>query len=643
MRKIYLFLLTLLCAVGASAENQTLARMSDLVGAATNANKPTAESLTDWTCEVYPFNGSQYFGGITYDAVANEFEGTGYVTVAAWVYQEAPVDKERCIFSYGVGSTGWKFQLKKGKPEIVSKGKVVYSNSSATTFETGKWYLVAYAVPGSTNSVYDSGNTPKCRLYVGTTNNSFWPVNLNTGNDKVVTPTTKTMSIGSSQPSSLSEEFHGKIAKLTVIKSDAFLNNSDIATIVGERPVNAVAELNSVITTIESHIDETKIGYYSHSVVDDKLAEANALVNSDSRTYEALTTMKAELEALPTNLPVESKFYCIKSTAPVFASSHGLYVKKVGEDYQLYHHDFPTHLTAADVFQITPTGEQDTYRISNILDGIERNVGSAGYVKEARINLTATSDKTYALRPTSTFATFYLRSDNGDCTLNGAEQSTLSDAEKADGPVRSWNMYDGSDPYNQWSIEEVPAYMLSVSEVGYATLYLDYATTIPAGVEVYTGSRSGSKLNLAAVSENLPADEGVVVKANAGSYVFVKTDADVADIVTNELTGTVTTQEVNESAYVLSKPEGQEVGFYRALEAGGKWQNNANRAYLPVGTGGDARFLTFNFDDNAETGINAVEIEEAAPANAAIYDLSGRRVQSAKSGLYIINGKKVIK
>ena len=53
--------------------------------------------------------------------------------------------------------------------------------------------------------------------------------------------------------------------------------------------------------------------------------------------------------------------------------------------------------------------------------------------------------------------------------------------------------------------------------------------------------------------------------------------------------------------------------------------------------------MTFDFDDNAETGINAVEIEEAAPANAAIYDLSGRRVQSAKSGLYIINGKKVIK
>ena len=74
------------------------------------------------------------------------------------------------------------------------------------------------------------------------------------------------------------------------------------------------------------------------------------------------------------------------------------------------------------------------------------------------------------------------------------------------------------------------------------------------------------------------------------------------------------------------------------------FKNNANKAYLPASAvPGNARVLTFNFDDNAETGINAVEIEEAAPANAAIYDLSGRRVQNAKSGLYIINGKKVIK
>ena len=143
------------------------------------------------------------------------------------------------------------------------------------------------------------------------------------------------------------------------------------------------------------------------------------------------------------------------------------------------------------------------------------------------------------------------------------------------------------------------------------------------------------------------------MKGTAGqNYLLTISTTPVATWNENLLSGTYTTQNITpgtgKTCYVLAANDSNKAGFYRAKlnQEGGAFQNNATKAYLSLDTVSNpnpARVLTFNFDDNTETGINAVEIEEAAPANAAIYDLSGRRVQSAKSGLYIINGKKVIK
>ena len=45
--------------------------------------------------------------------------------------------------------------------------------------------------------------------------------------------------------------------------------------------------------------------------------------------------------------------------------------------------------------------------------------------------------------------------------------------------------------------------------------------------------------------------------------------------------------------------------------------------------------------NEAADGISNMETIESQPA--ATYDLQGRRVQQARQGLYIVNGKKVIK
>jgi hypothetical protein len=44
--------------------------------------------------------------------------------------------------------------------------------------------------------------------------------------------------------------------------------------------------------------------------------------------------------------------------------------------------------------------------------------------------------------------------------------------------------------------------------------------------------------------------------------------------------------------------------------------------------------------EDTETGIGEIVNEDA---KAEIYDMAGRRLQNAHKGIYIINGKKVIK
>ena len=205
----------------------------------------------------------------------------------------------------------------------------------------------------------------------------------------------------------------------------------------------------------------------------------------------------------------------------------------------------------------------------------------------------------------------------------------------------------GSCDWEVVEVEYLPVPMNAAA--GYATLYSPVQLSLTNRVEAYAVSEVAETSVKLQSLENIPANEGVILKIkNVGDIVrncvFLQVTGSGATVTSNKLEGTLASTMFSDEAYVLANVDSK-VGLYKAAknqDSDTKWINNGFRAYLPVSTPG-ARVLTFNFDDNAETGISAVEIEEAAPANAAIYDLSGRRVQSAKSGLYIINGKKVIK
>lgn len=182
---------------------------------------------------------------------------------------------------------------------------------------------------------------------------------------------------------------------------------------------------------------------------------------------------------------------------------------------------------------------------------------------------------------------------------------------------------------------------LHVTGAGYATLFLDFATVIPAGVKAYAVTEvNNGYVSLTQIEGILPANTGVIIEASEGNYDFVAAANNGSAISGNKLLGTTVDTDIDVEAYVLSMVDG-EVGLYKAEMAGGVFLNNANKAYLPVSAlpaaVQGANGFKFRFET---TGVEQVEVAKGVKA---IYDLSGRKVNDMKApGLYIVNGKKVL-
>lgn len=228
-------------------------------------------------------------------------------------------------------------------------------------------------------------------------------------------------------------------------------------------------------------------------------------------------------------------------------------------------------------------------------------------------------------------------------------------------PHGATEKYASTDGWSVFkNIVELPGdFELVVSNAGYATLYLDYAVKIPEGIEAYIAKDfEGEILKMENVSDVLPANTAVVVKANPGNYIFEEiNDNDIPQITGNLLKGTVKKTFINSNNdteyYVLSIVDG-EVGMYRALLSNNRFINNANKAYLPLNRKGlgiydNEEFDTsaggqlsngFRFDFGGTTVIDDVENENVTVKT--VYDLFGRAVENPTNGIYIIDGKKVL-
>lgn len=184
----------------------------------------------------------------------------------------------------------------------------------------------------------------------------------------------------------------------------------------------------------------------------------------------------------------------------------------------------------------------------------------------------------------------------------------------------------------------------TVSNVGWSTLYLGYNAVVPNTVKAYVATEIVSNsVILEQIEGTIDAETGIILEG-AGEYLF-NVASEAAGNEKGLLKGSVAAENVTPigTAYVLSAPapEGK-VGLYKATLTEGAFLNNANKAYLDVTNSDPIASYSFNFDWNGTTGIEGVVAEGAQ--DGAIYDIIGRRVKAITApGIYIVNGKKVVK
>lgn len=312
-------------------------------------------------------------------------------------------------------------------------------------------------------------------------------------------------------------------------------------------------------------------------------------------------------------------------------------------------------------------------------DGIDwASGGNAQSVNGAGWSFAALDQVTYSLREDITLTNFsYARATTADTNQGfyarngkGTVNYSLHGAEEI-----QFTMLDGSNVYataattsqsfNQYSnIRKIeiftPAHAtIEVTDAGWATYYTPFALDFtkeddyytPGELTAYTAKLEDGMVVLTKV-DNVPAETGVVLKADEGSYhvpVAASSTTDKGDL-RGSLTEDIDYDQFDGyDFYVLGINTDNQAQFQQATTG----TLTAGKAYLLVAQELEAPVLNVVFADSETTGIGASLMNnEQRINNNAVYNLNGQRVAlstssssgclQGKKGLYIINGKKVV-
>ena len=230
----------------------------------------------------------------------------------------------------------------------------------------------------------------------------------------------------------------------------------------------------------------------------------------------------------------------------------------------------------------------------------------------------------YAIQ--SATAYFY---DNGDGTNSADRGGNLVISAGTNARYTSWYLEPVSEL--KVSLTNLDAYGV---EGCYTTLYMPVAVKISDEATAYAivKNADGATLDMVACPDNVvPANTGVILNGNyAQCTATLSTEAGTA---TSVLTGTTPMISAVDGCYVLSVAN-EKLGFYKFAGT----ELKGFRAFYVDETADPTRGFVLNMGD--PTGISSSLL---TGDSSQVYDLQGRRVVNAQKGLYIINGKKVVK
>ena len=203
---------------------------------------------------------------------------------------------------------------------------------------------------------------------------------------------------------------------------------------------------------------------------------------------------------------------------------------------------------------------------------------------------------------------------------------------------------------NQYSTLDFITSTIGEHKIG--TFYSNFPVALPTGVTAYVATQlpemegDEGMITMTSLTDGVvPAETGVVLRAAQGSYLFRKSAEEGIAVDGNLLRGYAGTAEYEEvtlptdgsTNYVLTVMD-ETAGFYKK-NADFKVYNNKAYLNVPNGKSSKIRLRFVNGDDTTDI----VELPTTPNAGTPIiYDLSGRRVEKATKGVYIVNGKKVV-
>lgn len=205
--------------------------------------------------------------------------------------------------------------------------------------------------------------------------------------------------------------------------------------------------------------------------------------------------------------------------------------------------------------------------------------------------------------------------------------------------------WEANSDASQWYVipaTDVEIDMTAQGDKKYASAYLPFGVSNVADATAYTGALNAEKnaIDMTATT-SVPANTGFVLVGTAekATLTIGKATAIAGEnVLTGTNTGIAFAEATPKANYLVFGVNADKVGFYTP---GNVTAIPANKAYINASAiTGSAIALNFG---NTVTGINAATINNGEN-NAPIYDLSGRRVWApVKGGLYIQNGKKLVK
>lgn len=186
----------------------------------------------------------------------------------------------------------------------------------------------------------------------------------------------------------------------------------------------------------------------------------------------------------------------------------------------------------------------------------------------------------------------------------------------------------------------------------YGTYSNSQAFVVPEDLTVSTVSISDGAMTLSNYSTGdiVKANTGVLVAATSAGEKSITLAAGGEELAGNMLKASaagVTAAAMAEADsdctfYRLTMHNGTDLGFWWGAEDGASFDVAANKAYLAVPTADTGEVRGFSLTGDNADGMKTIDNGQLTMDNA-VYDLQGRRVVKPTRGLYIVNGKKVVK